>query len=178
VRGNNLTLCVDVVLFAVIHLFRMQESIFTHGPFRNTVTIFGTAISVAVMIIVVYAPFLQVRTAGECVCLFVVLSNAVCAAACTDVAATATAARCTCVCLQSGNRLCSTDTDDSLFVIVAVAVAVAVAGYLWHVVPAWHRVGANDWHADVAAAIHRVHKAPGAHQPRGLVGAQDGMVDD
>jgi hypothetical protein len=30
----------------------------------------------------------------------------------------------------------------------------------------------------VAAAIQRVHEAPGAHQPRGLVGAQDGLVDN
>jgi hypothetical protein len=43
----------------------VQESIFTHGIFRNTVTIYGTAVSVAVMIIIVYAPFLQVRQAGS-----------------------------------------------------------------------------------------------------------------
>ncbi|KAF6263646.1 hypothetical protein COO60DRAFT_1698701 [Scenedesmus sp. NREL 46B-D3] len=36
-----------------------QESIFKHGLFRNTVTVYGTAVSVAVMIIIVYAPFLQ-----------------------------------------------------------------------------------------------------------------------
>jgi hypothetical protein len=41
-----------------------QESIFTHGLFRNTVTVYGTAVSVAVMIIIVYAPFLQVRAVG------------------------------------------------------------------------------------------------------------------
>ncbi|WIA28646.1 hypothetical protein OEZ86_011182 [Tetradesmus obliquus] len=35
------------------------ESIFKHGIFRNTVTFYGTAVSVAVMIIIVYAPFLQ-----------------------------------------------------------------------------------------------------------------------
>jgi hypothetical protein len=45
----------------------MQESIFTHGLFRNTVTVYGTAVSVAVMIIIVYAPFLQV-TAVDSLC--------------------------------------------------------------------------------------------------------------
>lgn len=42
----------------------LQESIFTHGIFRNTVTIYGTAVSIAVMVIIVYVPFLQVRVAG------------------------------------------------------------------------------------------------------------------
>eukprot|EP00879_Flechtneria_rotunda_P033136 GHRR01036672.1.p1 GENE.GHRR01036672.1~~GHRR01036672.1.p1 ORF type:complete len:117 (+),score=10.16 GHRR01036672.1:158-508(+) len=37
-----------------------EESIFRHGIFRNTVTLYGVLISVAVMIIVVYVPFLQV----------------------------------------------------------------------------------------------------------------------
>lgn len=39
----------------------MQASIFTHGIFRNVVTVYGVSISVAVMVLVVYVPFLQVR---------------------------------------------------------------------------------------------------------------------
>eukprot|EP00775_Hariotina_reticulata_P010474 gene10474-10632_t len=35
------------------------ESIFAHGIFRNTVTLYGVSVSVAVMLVVVYAPFLQ-----------------------------------------------------------------------------------------------------------------------
>lgn len=38
----------------------LQASIFTHGIFRNPVTVYGVSVSVAVMVIVVYAPFLQV----------------------------------------------------------------------------------------------------------------------
>lgn len=39
---------------------RAQAPLFTHGIFRNPVTLYGVSVSVAVMIIVVYAPFLQV----------------------------------------------------------------------------------------------------------------------
>lgn len=37
----------------------VQVSIFKHGLFKNTVTIFGTLISLIVMLLIVYAPFLQ-----------------------------------------------------------------------------------------------------------------------
>lgn len=37
-----------------------EASIFKHGIFRNPVTLWGVCISVAVMLVVVYAPFLQV----------------------------------------------------------------------------------------------------------------------
>lgn len=37
-----------------------QASIFTHGIFRNPVTLYGVSVSVAVMVMIVYAPFLQV----------------------------------------------------------------------------------------------------------------------
>jgi magnesium-transporting ATPase (P-type) len=36
-----------------------QASIFTHGIFRNIVTLYGVSVSVAVMVLIVYAPFLQ-----------------------------------------------------------------------------------------------------------------------
>jgi hypothetical protein len=37
----------------------MQASLRTHGIFRNPVTLYGVSVSVAVMVLVVYAPFLQ-----------------------------------------------------------------------------------------------------------------------
>lgn len=40
-----------------------EVSIFTHGILRNPVTLWGVCVSVAVMLVVVYAPFLQV---GSC----------------------------------------------------------------------------------------------------------------
>jgi hypothetical protein len=43
-----------------------QASLFTHGIFRNPVTLYGVSVSVAVMVIVVYAPFLQVCWRGMC----------------------------------------------------------------------------------------------------------------
>jgi hypothetical protein len=42
----------------------VQASLFTHGIFRNPVTLYGVSVSVAVMVLVVYAPFLQVRSAA------------------------------------------------------------------------------------------------------------------
>lgn len=39
-------------------------SLFKHGPFKNAVTLYGVAISVATILIVVYVPFLQVGESG------------------------------------------------------------------------------------------------------------------
>lgn len=36
-----------------------QVSLFQHGPFKNPVTLYGVSVAVAVMLIVVYVPFLQ-----------------------------------------------------------------------------------------------------------------------
>lgn len=42
----------------------VQESIFRHGLLRNTVTVYGVCVSVAVMVLIVYIPGLQVRARG------------------------------------------------------------------------------------------------------------------
>lgn len=54
------TLIAHSAVIGVVAL--VQASLFRHGIFRNPVTLYGVSVSVAVMVLVVYAPFLQVRS--------------------------------------------------------------------------------------------------------------------
>jgi magnesium-transporting ATPase (P-type) len=47
------------VFTAALLRLLLQESICKHGFFRNPVTAYGVSVSIAVMLLVVYAPFLQ-----------------------------------------------------------------------------------------------------------------------
>lgn len=57
------TVRLQVLIVLLCIMCPVQASIFKHGLIRNPVTVFGVCISVVVMVLVVYVPFLQV-----CVC--------------------------------------------------------------------------------------------------------------
>lgn len=133
----------------VIRLLRAQASLFTHGIFHNAVTLYGVSVSVAVMVIVVYAPFLQVccmaSGGGRWHC---------------------------CSCSLSRALPC---THPYLTCLLALFACMA-AGHLWHLELAGHWLGATDRGAAVDAALLRVHKAHGAREPRRLVGQERVLV--
>lgn len=110
----------------VVRLLRAQASLFTHGIFRNPVTLYGVSVSVAVMVIVVYAPFLQVcGTApggGRWHC---------------------------CSCSLSWALPCM---HPYLTCLLALFACMA-AGHLWHLELAGHWLGATDRGAAVDAAL-------------------------
>jgi hypothetical protein len=47
-------------ILLIVTVACLQASVFKHGLIRNPVTVYGVSVSIAVMVLVVYAPFLQV----------------------------------------------------------------------------------------------------------------------